>query len=243
MCTVLLWKPVQTYKKTKKIEKRRMGCGNSKLVHDGSSEIMPSKLAPLLRNQLENMRRRHRVADAMTLKRSTLSTKELLKDSAAPDSSEDTSSKPDREYEEDDRNSLCCHPAAKPLDEKKGGTEAQPEEISMKNKVDDDDEERQGQREERVIVAVTAAVEQVSGEEENKEAKKGDHSNVEDEGDEDDNDDSEMRVLSKSLLHGDDICPGSPSFRVYCTAPISMDSDNDTDEGELPPRSFTSLII
>lgn len=59
-----------------------MGCENSNLGLEGSSETMHSKLGLLLGGHLENIKRRRRVADAMTLKESTLSTKELVKDAA-----------------------------------------------------------------------------------------------------------------------------------------------------------------
>lgn len=92
-----------------------MGCENSNLGLEGSSETMHSKLGLLLGGSLENIKRRRRVADAMTLKESTLSTKELVKDAAAPDSSEGTSSRISTSKPEwqdaDAKNSLYSSPA------------------------------------------------------------------------------------------------------------------------------------
>ncbi|OWM65519.1 hypothetical protein CDL15_Pgr009109 [Punica granatum] len=220
-----------------------MGCANSKLGREGSTEVMPSRLGPILRNRLENIRRRRRVADAMTLKESTLSTKELLEDAAAPDSSEDTSSrrstsKPDRE-DEDHRHSLPFFPCndrippeekelkEKGRDEEGGRGTHQPKECTMKSEDIDDERKMQKLREEKMIEAVTAAIEQVAMQEViNEEDREKLDEN--DEHKDDDNDESKMRIPSKS---DDYICPGSPSFRVYCVASVSADdSDNDTDE-------------
>lgn len=230
-----------------------MGCGNSKIVHDESSEtVPPSKLGPLLRHQLENIRRRRsRVADAMTLKESTLSKKELLKDTGnAPYSLEDTSSsrlsasnKQDCEDDEDARNSLCSLPATVDDDDCKTlGRGKQPEEASTMSSKADDEKERQRLREEKVIAAVTEAIKQVYADEEETEAakKEGDNNSDEDK-DEDkaDDDDGEMRAVGRSSLLQDDYSfPGSPSFRVYCMAPISADPENGIEEGELffPPH-------
>ncbi|KAK4768067.1 hypothetical protein SAY87_003208 [Trapa incisa] len=83
--------------------------------------------------------------------------------------------------------------------------------------------------------AVTAAIEHVHAEEMEEE---GGNSNGGKDGD-----DSEMRAIGRSsLIQDDNICHGSPSFRVYCISPASPDSQNEAEEGEPLHLHYRTMI-
>jgi len=170
-----------------------MGCQNSRLVHTDVLAI-PPKLRPLLWRKVEEIRRRRGHATAPG---ATLSKKELLREGATREESEAFSNQSVGENEsssrDNDHNSVSSSgsPPEKTQPNNNVSDETEkPESIEERHEKDDGEISREnGVFEEIFNVAERVGIEE----------------NVDKDEDEDSDDNEDKR----------NICPGSPSFRVY----------------------------
>ncbi|KAL0710430.1 hypothetical protein Bca4012_017408 [Brassica carinata] len=193
-----------------------MGCGGSRLgsaagarANEGGVVPLPEGIRPLLRRRLEEMKKR---SHASVLKGSqTQSKKELLRHGSSEDGEE-------AEEENDDSLKLSAKVAPAPdhhVEEKK---EVIYEKISSKNGVKEGGEvvKKQDEKIDDVISI-------------KKEGNDADHDEdiiVKKQGDDGlDHDEGRMSNFDERM-----ICPGSPSFRVYCINVTSSDDEDDDDD-------------
>ncbi|KAF5744289.1 hypothetical protein HS088_TW08G00889 [Tripterygium wilfordii] len=179
-----------------------MGCGASKAGNGG--EVVPARLRPLLRRQFEEIKTRN--ASAIKHKGATLSKKQLLKDG--------------EEGDDDDSHKSVSSPEDSPVSPPLPEPEMTRNEIEEENVVDlptpksakvapepecEDNEIANNVMDVAVRVTEEVLVVETDGEE----------------------DEEEGRVIRN--VEDRYICPGSPSFRVYC---IDQSFDDSKDESE-----------
>ncbi|XP_056861728.1 nuclear polyadenylated RNA-binding protein 3-like isoform X2 [Raphanus sativus] len=192
-----------------------MGCGGSRLggaasarAGEGGVVPLPEGIRPLLRRRLEEMKKR---SHASVLKGSqTQSKKELLRHGSSEDGEE--------AEESDDSLKLSAKVAPAPdhhVEEKK---EVIYEKVSSIKDVKEGEEVVKKQ-DEKIDGLISVK----------KERNDGGHDEdiiVKNQGD-DDHDEGRMSNFDERM-----ICPGSPSFRVYCINVTSSDDDDDDDDAD-----------
>lgn len=186
-----------------------MGCNNSKL--DPQGEAVPAKIRPLLRRRIEEIRRRR---NAITFKVGNLSKKKLLKDGAEEDDQSDHSSPPSVQDNNESKSISSLEGsigsskvAPEPVSDisSKEFAEVTNQEKSTKEDNKDNDEEKREKVAEPVVILEEVMVVELE------------------EGEDEDEDEDERRV---SNVEDSLICPGSPSFRVYCIQSLTDDKDD-----------------
>ena len=189
-----------------------MGCGGSRLggaagarANEGGVVPLPEGIRPLLRRRLEEMKKR---SHASVLKGSqTLSKKELLRHGSSEDGEE--------AEENDDSLKLSSKVAPAPDHHVEDKKEVIYEKISSTNGVKEGEAVAKKQ-DEKIDDAISIK----------KEGNDDGHDEdiiVNNQGD-DDHDEGRMSNFDERM-----ICPGSPSFRVYCINVTSSDDDDDDD--------------
>ena len=204
-----------------------MGCGSSRLgggaaarAGEGGVVPLPEGIRPLLRRRLEEMKKR---SHASVLKgNQTQSTKELLRHGSSEDGEE--------AEENDDSLKLSAKVAPAPDHHVEDKKEVIYEKISSIKNVKEGEKvvKKQDEKIDDVI-----SIKKEGNDEDIIVKKQGD-----DGLDHDDHDEGRMSNFDERM-----ICPGSPSFRVYCLNVTSSDDDDDDDKGKLYTFVYYIYII
>ncbi|GAV87290.1 hypothetical protein CFOL_v3_30716 [Cephalotus follicularis] len=192
-----------------------MGCNNSKL--DSEGEVVPAKIRPLLLRKLEEIKR-HKIANA------TLSKKQLLKDGVE----EDDHSSPPSVHDINESKSISSSEGstgpAKVTPEPVSNKECEESaEIMNQEKCTKQDDKAEEEREKNVVEPLVYLEEKEVVAETNQK-----------EDEEEDEDERRLRNVDDAL-----ICPGSPSFRVYCIQ-SSTDDKDESKEDSAHQKSWSS---
>ncbi|KAL3512558.1 hypothetical protein ACH5RR_025275 [Cinchona calisaya] len=208
-----------------------MGCGASRL--DDNGVVFPAKARPLFLVRLEEFKRK-RSPKALMTKDTTPSKKELLLHDREDEENVSTHQQPlfiskggGKDLpSQDEAGSCVTSEGSKGGSPEREGDDGNGQKTLMEN---NEGEEKQG----RIINnGVPLAKDEAKVEKNILDGDvKNDHENDEDEEEDDDDDDDDGRMLRHQHHDdGDEVFPGSPSFRVYFNGNINDNNNEDLDD-------------